>query len=46
MNKILTIILALLTISVFGQKNPTEEAQSIVADTQCGFKKVFEHMEL
>ena len=32
MNKTLTIILTLLTVSVFGQKNPTEEAQPIVAE--------------
>jgi len=32
MNKTFTIILALLTFSVFGQKDPTEEAQAIVAE--------------
>jgi hypothetical protein len=30
MNKILTFILTLITLSVLGQKNPTEEAQPIV----------------
>jgi hypothetical protein len=32
MNKTLTIILTLFTVSAFGQKNPTEEAQPIVAE--------------
>ncbi len=32
MNKTLTIILTLIAVSVFGKKNPTEEAQPIVAE--------------
>jgi len=38
MNKILTIILILLTVSVFGQNNPTEEAQPIVAEGKLLYK--------
>lgn len=38
MNKTLTIILALLTVSVFGQKNPMEEAQPIVAEGKLLYK--------
>ena len=38
MNKTLTIILTLLTVSVFGQKNPTEEAQPIVAEGKLLYK--------
>jgi hypothetical protein len=38
MNKTLTIILTLLSISVFGQKNPTEEAQPIVAEGKLLYK--------
>lgn len=38
MNKTLTIILTLITLSVFGQKNPTEEAQPIVAEGKLLYK--------
>lgn len=38
MNKTLTIILTLLSLSVFGQKNPTEEAQPIVAEGKLLYK--------
>jgi len=38
MNKTLTIILTLLTLSVFGQKNPTEEAQPIVEEGKLLYK--------
>lgn len=38
MNKILTFLLTLLTLSVFGQKNPTEEAQPIVAEGKILYK--------
>lgn len=38
MNKTLTIILTLLTVSVFGQKNPTEEAQPIVTEGKLLYK--------
>ncbi len=38
MKKSLTIILTLLTISVFGQKNPTDEAQPIVAEGKLLYK--------
>lgn len=38
MNKILTIIFTLITLSVFGQKNPTEEAQPIVAEGKLLYK--------
>jgi len=38
MNKILTFLLTLLTIGVFGQKNPTEEAQPIVAEGKLLYK--------
>lgn len=38
MNKILTFILVLLTFSVIGQKNPTQEAQSIVAEGKLLYK--------
>lgn len=38
MNKTLTIILTLLTLSVFGQKNPTEEAQPIVVEGKLLYK--------
>ena len=38
MNKTLTIILTLITVSVFGQKNPTEEAQPIVAEGKLLYK--------
>lgn len=38
MNKILSIIPILLTITVFGQTNPTEEAQSIVAEGKLLYK--------
>lgn len=38
MNKTLTIILALTTLSVFGQKNPTKEAQPIVAEGKLLYK--------
>lgn len=39
MNKTLTIIfLTLLTLSLFGQKNPTEEAQPIVAEGKLLYK--------
>jgi len=38
MNKSLTLILTLITLSVFGQKNPTEEAQPIVAEGKLLYK--------
>jgi len=38
MNKALTFLFALLNISVFGQKNPTEEAQPIVAEGKLLYK--------
>jgi len=38
MNKTLTIILTLITLSVFGQKNPTEEAQPIVDEGKLLYK--------
>ena len=38
MNKTLTIILTLITLSVFGQKNPTEEAQPIVDEGKSLYK--------
>lgn len=38
MNKTLTIILTLITLSVFGQKNLTEEAQPIVAEGKLLYK--------
>lgn len=38
MKKIQTIIMTLITISVFGQKNPTEEAQPIVAEGKLLYK--------
>ena len=38
MKKVLIIILTLLTISVFGQKNPTDEAQPIVAEGKLLYK--------
>ncbi|QQS28957.1 MAG: hypothetical protein IPM47_19315 [Sphingobacteriales bacterium] len=38
MNKALTFLLTLLTLSVFGQKNPTEEAQPIVAEGKLLYK--------
>ncbi|MCB9202345.1 MAG: hypothetical protein H6604_04760 [Flavobacteriales bacterium] len=38
MNKTLTIILTLITLSVFGQKKPTEEAQPIVAEGKLLYK--------
>lgn len=38
MSKTFTIILTLITLSVFGQKNPTEEAQSIVAEGKLLYK--------
>ena len=38
MNKTLTIILTLLGLSVFGQNNPTDEAQPIVAEGKLLYK--------
>lgn len=38
MNKTLTFILTLLSLSVFGQNNPTEEAQPIVAEGKLLYK--------
>jgi len=38
MKKAFTIILTLLNLSVYGQKNPTEEAQSIVAEGKLLYK--------
>ncbi len=38
MNKTLTIILTLISVSVFGQNNPTEEAQPIVAEGKLMYK--------
>ena len=38
MNTTLTIILTLITLSVFGQKNPTEEAQPIVDEGKLLYK--------
>ena len=38
MNKVLTIILTLLTLNVFGQGNPTKEAQPIVAEGKLLYK--------
>ena len=38
MNKTLTIILTLLGLSVFGQNNPTDEAQPIVAEGKILYK--------
>jgi hypothetical protein len=38
MNNTLTIILTLITVSVFGQTNPTEEAQPIVAEGKLLYK--------
>ncbi|MEO6903332.1 MAG: hypothetical protein ABI315_09275 [Bacteroidia bacterium] len=38
MNNTLTIILTLITLSVFGQKNPTEEAQPIVEEGKLLYK--------
>ena len=38
MNKTLTIILTLITLSVFGQKKPTEEAQPIVDEGKLLYK--------
>lgn len=38
MNKILTIILTLMVVSVFGQTNPTAEAQPIVAEGKLLYK--------
>jgi hypothetical protein len=38
MNTILTFILTLITISVFGQNNPTDEAQPIVAEGKLLYK--------
>ncbi|HTJ49663.1 MAG TPA: hypothetical protein VL443_09435 [Cyclobacteriaceae bacterium] len=38
MNKSLIIILTFISISVFGQKNPTEEAQPIVAEGKLLYK--------
>lgn len=38
MKKILTIILTLLSLSVFGQNNPTDEAQPIVAEGKLLYK--------
>jgi hypothetical protein len=38
MNKALTFLLTLLTLSVFGQKNPKEEAQPIVAEGKLLYK--------
>ncbi len=38
MNKTFTIILILLTATVFGQRNPTEEAQPIVAEGKLLYK--------
>ena len=38
MNKILTFLLVLITISVFGQNNPTEEAKPIVAEGKLLYK--------
>jgi hypothetical protein len=38
MNKLLTFILTFLTVSAFGQKDPTEEAQPIVAEGKLLYK--------
>lgn len=38
MNKALTFLLTLLSLSVFGQNNPTEEAQPIVAEGKLLYK--------
>ena len=38
MNNTLTIILTLITVSLFGQTNPTEEAQPIVAEGKLLYK--------
>jgi len=38
MNKTLTFILTLVTVSVYGQRNPTEEAQPIVAEGKLLYK--------
>ena len=38
MNKTFTIILILLAATVFGQRNPTEEAQPIVAEGKLLYK--------
>jgi hypothetical protein len=38
MNKALTFLLTLLSLSVFGQSNPTEEAQPIVAEGKLLYK--------
>src|SRR5688572_11025817 len=38
MNKTITIILSLLSLSVFGQTNPTEEAQPIVTEGKLLYK--------
>lgn len=38
MNKAFTFLLTLLTLSVFGQSNPTEEAQPIVAEGKLLYK--------
>ena len=38
MNRTLTIVLTLLTVSVFGQKNPTDKAQPIVAEGKLLYK--------
>jgi hypothetical protein len=38
MNKVMTFLLTLLTLNVFGQNNPTEEAQPIVAEGKLLYK--------
>jgi hypothetical protein len=38
MNKVLTLILTFLSLTVFGQKNPTEKAQPIVAEGKLLYK--------
>jgi hypothetical protein len=38
MNRIATLVFVLVTLSVFGQKNPTEEAQPIVAEGKLLYK--------